>query len=313
MNETVEFTWESVLAVLNAGLFSIGSTPISALGILRVAVIVAVFVFISRVVRRTLTHVASRRPEIHPASLYALGRIVHYALLVIGVLFGFSTIGVNFTNIAVLFGALGVGIGFGLQSVVANFVAGLIILFERPLKIGDFVELESGVHGEVREIRMRATRITTNDNVDILVPNSEFVGGRVINWTLDEANRRMRVPFGVAYGSDKEKVRTAVLEAADRVPHTLKGVPHRAPQVWFVNFGASSLDFQLVVWLTAEAVKRPSTVQAAYLWEIHSALEQHRIEVPFPQRDLHLRSMFGLTQEQAQAWLAERAQGEQRS
>jgi small-conductance mechanosensitive channel len=133
---------------------------------------------------------------------------------------------------------------------VANFFAGLIILFERHSKIGDFVELESGVAGEVREIRMRATRITTNDNIDILVPNSEFVSGCVTNWTLDEAYRRIRAPFGVAYGSDKDKVRAVVLDAAQRVPHTLAGVPGRDPQVPLVRFGDSSLDFELVVWLT---------------------------------------------------------------
>jgi small-conductance mechanosensitive channel len=189
--------------------------------------------------------------------------------------------------------ALGVGIGFGLQTLISNFVAGLIILFERSLKVGDFVELESGVTGIVNEINMRSTLITTNDNIDILVPNSEFVGGRVTNWTLREAHRRIRVPFGVAYGTDKEQVKKAALEAADHVKWTLKGIPARLPQVWFVEFGDSSLNFELVVWLTPEAVKRPAAVQAAYLWEIETALTKYDIEIPFPQRDLHLRSMFG--------------------
>jgi small-conductance mechanosensitive channel len=207
----------------------------------------------------------------------------------------------------VLVGALGVGIGFGLQPVVANFVAGLMILFEQPLKVGDFVELESGVHGEVREIRMRATRITTNDNVDILVPNSEFVNGRVTNWTLDEAHRRVRIKFGVAYGTDKELVRRVVLEAAQKVEHTLKGFPRRITQVWLVGFGDSSLDFELAVWLTPEAVVRPSAVSAAYYWAIHTALIDNGIEIPFPQRDLHLRSVFGDEGEQGKSLLRARA------
>ena len=157
--------------------------------------------------------------------------------------------------------------------------------------------------GEVREINMRSTRITTNDNIDILVPNSEFVNGRVVNWTLDEAYRRIHVPFGVAYGSDKDTVRQAVLEAAERVPYTLRGVEGRIPQVWFVKFGDSSLDFELVVWLIPEAVKRPSMVQAAYLWEIHTSLSEHNLEVPLPQRDVHFRSVFGLKDELARKWL----------
>jgi small-conductance mechanosensitive channel len=159
--------------------------------------------------------------------------------------------------------------------------------------VGDFVELESGVTGEVKEINMRSTLITTNDNIDILVPNSEFVGGRVTSWTLREVQRRVHIPFGVAYGSDKERVRKAVLEAADNVPWTLHKVKGRQPQVWLVNFGDSSLDFELVAWLTPEAVKRPGAVQAAYLWEIETRLREYGIEIPFPQRDLHLRSGFG--------------------
>ena len=288
------------------GLFSIGNTPVTTVGLLRVLLILALAWALSRLVRASLDRVARRWTGVNRASLYTLGRVLHYILLALGLAIGLSTIGVDFTNLALLFGALGVGIGFGLQNLVADFVAGIVILFERHLKVGDFVELESGITGEVREIRIRATRITTNDNIDILVPNAEFVNGRVINWTLDEAYRRIHVPFGVAYGSDKDKVRAAGLEAAGRVPYTLKGIASRAPQVWFIRFGDSSLDFELVVWLTPEAVKRPSAVQAAYLWEIHSALEQHGIEVPFPQRDLHLRSVLGLKDEAARTWLERR-------
>jgi potassium efflux system protein len=179
-----------------------------------------------------------------------------------------------------------------------------MILFERHLRVGDFIELESGVAGEVREIRIRATRIVTNDNIDILVPNSEFVRGRVVNWTLDEADRRIHVPFGVAYGSDKDAVRTAALEAASGVEHTLKNSPGRHPQIWLVRLGDSSLDFELVVWLTPQAVKRPLQVQADYLWAIHSALVASGIEIPFPQRDLHVRSLLGLDPKAAQTLLS---------
>ena len=194
-------------------------------------------------------------------------------------------------------GALGVGLGFGLQAIFNNFVSGLIILFDRTLKVGDFVELASGVHGTVRDIYIRATRITTNDNIDIVVPNSEFVSGRVVNWTLREVSRRLKVPFGVAYGSDKELVKKAALEAAAEVPFTLTQEGDRKPQVWLTGFGDSSLNFALVVWLTAEATKRPGAVTAAYNWALESALARYGIEIPFPQRDLHVRSWFGATGE----------------
>jgi potassium efflux system protein len=301
---TLSMFWSVLTGILGAELFTLGGAAVTTLGLLRVVAAVTLAVMASRAVRSALARVTTRWPGMEHSSLYALGRVAHYALLALGVTIGLATVGIDFTNLAVLLGALGVGIGFGLQDTVANFIAGLVILFERHLRVGDFIELESGVAGEVREIRMRATRITTNDNIDILVPNSEFVSGRVVNWTLDEAYRRIHVPFGVAYGSDKETVRIAALEAAERTPHTLKGVAGRAPQVWLVRFGESSLDFELVIWLTSLAVKKPFVVPADYLWELHSAFERHGLEIPFPQQDVHVRSAFGLRDETARNWIA---------
>lgn len=298
---------DRLLEWLGAGLFSLGGTEITTLGIMRVIAIWLLAWLVSKFIRQALDRFAAHREEvISPASLYVLSRVIHYVVIVLGLIIGLSSIGISFANFALLAGALGVGIGFGLQNMVNNFVSGLVILFEKSLKKGDFVELESGVVGEVREINFRSTRITTNDNIDILVPNAEFVSGRVTNWTLDEAFRRIHVPFGVAYGTDKELVKKAGLEAAEQVPHTLKGVAGRDPQVWFVGFGDSSLNFELVVWLNSAAVKKPAAVMADYLWEIHTALYKHAIEIPFPQRDLHLKGFFGLTGKEAQR-LAQRA------
>ena len=301
---TLTAVWSTLRDIFGAELFSIGGAPVTTLGLVRVVAAVTLAVMASRAIRNALVRLTARWPGMEHSSLYALGRVAHYTLLALGVIIGLATIGVDFTNLAVLLGALGVGIGFGLQDTVANFIAGLVILFERHLRVGDFIELESGVAGEVLEIRMRATRITTNDNIDILVPNSAFVRGRVVNWTLDEAYRRIHVPFGVAYRSDKVRVREAALEAAARTRHTLKGIPGREPQVWLVRFGDSSLDFELVVWLTPLAVKKPFVVSADYLWELHSAFERYGIEIPFPQQDVHVRSLFGLGEEAARAWIA---------
>jgi potassium efflux system protein len=286
-------TWEVGLELLSTTLFEINEVPVTMLGLLRIVLILFIAWWLSKGIRNGLQRIGERRTAVSKSSLYTLGRIVHYIILIIGVIIGLSSIGIDFTKFALFASALGVGIGFGLQTLISNFVAGLIILFEKSLKVGDFVELASGVAGEVREINMRSTLITTNDNIDILVPNSEFVAGRVTNWTLREAYRRIHVPFGVAYGTDKELVKKAVLEAADEVQWTLKGKKGRSPQVWFVQFGDSSLNFELVVWLTPEAVKRPNAVQAHYLWEIETKLNKYDIEIPFPQRDLHLRSAFG--------------------
>jgi potassium efflux system protein len=280
-------------------LFEIGRTPVTLADLLRVVVILAAAWWISRLMRHGLQRIARYRTGVSPSSFYTLGRVLHYLIILTGLLIGLETLGISFRNFAIIAGALGVGIGFGLQSIVNNFVAGLIILFEKSLKVDDFVELASGVVGRVREINFRSTRITTNDNIDILVPNSEFVNGRVTNWTLDEEHRRIHVPFGVAYGSDKELVCAAGLEAAAAVPHTLTDVPEHEPQVWFVGFGDSSLNFELVVWLIPAAVRKPYAVQADYLWALHSSLEKNGIEVPFPQRDVHFKSFFGVKSNEA--------------
>jgi small-conductance mechanosensitive channel len=281
-------------------IFEIGHTPITFLSLVRVAIILAIAWWVSRMLRRGMQRITRYRIGVSPSAFYALGRVLHYLIILVGLLIGLETIGISIQNFAIIAGALGVGIGFGLQGIVNNFVAGLIILFEKSLKVDDFVELASGVVGRVREINFRSTRVTTNDNIDILVPNAEFVTGRVTNWTLDEEYRRIHVPFGVAYGSNKELVCAAGLEAAATVPHTLTDVPEREPQVWFVGFGDSSLNFELVVWLTPEAVRKPFAVQADYLWQLHTALEKHGIEVPFPQRDIHIKSFFGAKGAEAQ-------------
>jgi len=303
-------SWSMTIDLLGATLFEVNEAPVTTLDLLRLALILTAALWLSKGIRRAISRVGERRGGVSQNSLYVFGRLVHYAVLTIGIVVGLSSIGIDFTKFALFASALGIGIGFGLQTLIGNFVAGLIILFEKSLKVGDFVELESGVTGQVNEINMRSTLITTNDNIDILVPNSEFVGGRVINWTLREAYRRTKIPFGVAYGTDKELVQQAALEAADKVPWTLRNARGREPQVWFVEFGDSSLNFELIVWLTPEAVKRPGAVHAAYLWEIESKLNEHGIEVPFPQRDLHLRSMFGRKDDDGAAFLSKTSAGD---
>ncbi len=300
---TASSPWKQVVSgtheILDYPLFTVGGAKITPGGTLWVLGILFAAWFTSRWLQRGLERYGKHRPEVSRPALYALGRVLHYLLIAVGIGVALSSIGLDLTKVAFFASALGVGIGFGLQTVVNNFISGLILLFERSLKIGDFVELESGVTGEVTDISIRATRVTTNDNIDILVPNSEFVNGRVTSWTLRETARRIKVKFGVAYGTDKELVKKAALEAADAVPFTFAKEGPRRTQVWLVGFGDSSLDFQLVVWLTADAVKRPGAVQAAYYWALEDALAKYGIEIPFPQRDLHLRSLFSATEDDA--------------
>ncbi|NNF62493.1 MAG: mechanosensitive ion channel [Gammaproteobacteria bacterium] len=284
-------SWAGAQRWGEASLFRIGDTPLTVFGLLRVAFILFVAIWISRLFRHGLDRIGSRS-EGTQSAFYTVGRLAHYVIIAAAILVGLASIGLNFSNLAIVAGALGVGIGFGLQSIVNNFVSGLILLFERSLKVGDYVELESGVGGLVKEINVRSTLINTNQNLDILVPNSEFVSGRLTNWTLKDVSRRMHVPFGVAYGTDKDKVKQAVLEAVKKVPYTVTDEPARAADVWLTSFGDSSLDFELVVWVKQASVRNPGRVHAAYTWAIETALIENGIEIPFPQRDLHLRSGF---------------------
>ncbi|HHS83583.1 MAG TPA: mechanosensitive ion channel [Gammaproteobacteria bacterium] len=288
-NETVKMG-ESVVGWLTEPLFTLNGSAVTVSGLFRALLIFLFAVVLSRLLQRLLKKFSQNQKSINEAAVYTIGRVSHYFILTIGFFFAASSLGINLSNLAIIAGALGVGVGMGLQNIVNNFVSGLILLFERSLKVGDFIELSSGVMGTVREISIRSTLITTNDNVDIVIPNSEFISSSVTNWTMKDAHCRLRIPFGVAYGTDKELVRKAVLEAADRVKLHITKIPQRQPKVWLVNFGDSSLDFELVIWLTPKSVRHPEKVNAAYLWEIENSLSQYGIEIPFPQRDLHVRS-----------------------
>jgi len=282
--------YKSVAGLGGVTLFSIGETPVTGGDILRVIVILLFAMLLSRGIRHAIERVGSDESSGTQASLYTVGRLTHYAIIILGLFIALSSIGLDFGSLALVAGALSVGIGFGLQSIVNNFVSGLIILFEHSLRVGDYIELDNGLTGTVKSINVRSTLINTNDNIDIVVPNSEFVSTRLTNWTLGERTRRMRVPFGVAYGSDKELVRQAALEAVEEVPYTLANRKGRETDVWLTEYGDSSLNFMLLVWVNRQGARRPTRCRSAYLWALETKLAEHGVEIPFPQRDLHLRS-----------------------
>lgn len=274
---------------LDITLLKVGEYTLTS-GALCAALFITVATFvIAKLVSRAITRLALYRHPTVSHQIYTINKIVYYFLIVLGFVGALSVLGFQLDKLVIVGGALGIGIGLGLQSIVNNFVSGIIILLEKSIKVGDFLELDSGLMGEVKAIRLRSTLIRTNDNIDILVPSSEFISGRVINWTLEENVRRFRIPFGVAYGSDKQKVKDAVLAAAKKISYTLDDDKHK-PLVWMTGFGDSSLNFTLGVWVAPDAVKRPSQVTSDYLWAIDDALREAGVEIPFPQRDLHLRS-----------------------
>ena len=279
-------------SALDFDLFHIGDAPVTPGGIIKMLLIVMFGYLLSWTIRHLLERLQNRRKYAKSSAVYTLGRILHYIIIITAVFAALGTIGLDFTNFALIAGALSVGIGFGLQSIVNNFVSGLILLFEGSLRVGDYIELDNGLRGTVKEINTRATVINTNDSVDMVVPNSEFVTARLTNWTLRDPVGRLRVDFGVAYGSDKDLVKEAALEAASEVDAILQHTPGREAQVRLVKFGDSSLDFQVLVWVSKLGLRRPGRTKAEFMWVLETKLNEKGIEIPFPQRDLHLRTGF---------------------
>ncbi|MCV0415067.1 MAG: mechanosensitive ion channel [Brevundimonas sp.] len=263
-------------------------------GLISAAVILAAAFVLSWIVTRALRRVRERSDRSRQV-VYLLERLASYGIIVFGVISALSAAGLNLSSLAVFAGALGIGVGLGLQGVVKEFVSGLFLIFDRMVSVGDYIEIEDiGIRGAIMEIGPRALRVRTNDNVNVLVPNSRLIEQPVTNWTLKGDTRRIHIPFSVAYGADRGKVRDAVLAAARASPFTLPETEARKSQVWLVSFGDKGLDFELLVWPTRDAVKRPAAMHAAYTWLVADALDEAGIEVPLPQTDLRIRSAFGL-------------------
>ncbi len=216
---------------------------------------------------------------------YAISQIIANVVLVVGIFIVLENTGIHLGALAVFAGAVGVGVGFGLQNIASNFISGLVILAERPITIGDRVEV-AGITGQVQKIRARSTIIRTNDNITMIVPNTKFIDSPVTNWTYGDPRVRFRIPVGVAYGSDIGKVREALLTAGRENPNTLKDP---APSVFLEKFGDNSIDFELVVW-SSEMSARPSRYRSDLNFAIERKFREAGIEIAFPQRDLHIRS-----------------------
>lgn len=283
--------FQEIETLQEAAVLRLGGISLTLGGLISGAIVIGIAVVLSwgatRGIRR-LRQKASRTTQ----ALYLLEKLVGYGILVAGVIMGLSAAGLNLSSLAVFAGAIGIGVGLGLQGVVKEFVSGLFLIFDRMVSVGDYVELDDA-RGAIVEIGPRATRIRTNDNINIIVPNSNLIEGKVTNWTLKGDTRRIHVPFSVAYGANRGEVRDVVLKAARAIPFTLPETEARKCQVWLVGFGESGLDFELLVWPTQEAVKRPAAMHAAYTWAIAEALDEAGIEIPFPQTDLRIRSIFG--------------------
>jgi small-conductance mechanosensitive channel len=282
--ETLSNIFNEIRQIIEYPLFVMNQRPITITSILVGLVIILAFVILSRGLRRVIKTRLFPRYKLDQGIQLAILKVLHYLMVGLGIIVAVQTIGLNLTSLAVVFGLLSVGIGFGLQNIVSNFISGLIILFERPIKIGDQITI-GDVLGKVSNISLRATLIRTFDNVSIIVPNSEFITSQVINWSHRDPKIRIHVKVGVAYGSDVPLVINSLLEVAKNHPKVLEDP---APKVWFNEFGDSSLNFDLLAWIPSPK-SRPDVISDLNKG-IDDIFRKNNIQIPFPQRDLHIRS-----------------------
>lgn len=240
----------------------------------------------SSVARKFLRNEVLGRTDLDEGQRYAIERTFGYAVFAVGLLAGMQIIGLNVSSLAFLGGAVGIGVGFGLQNIASNFASGLILLLERPIKVGDRIEI-GNLNGDVVRIGGRSTWVRTNDNIIIIVPNAEFTENRVTNWTANDRNVRFSFPVCVAYGSDPEQVRTVLLELAGEHVDVLK---EPTPEVLLASFGDSSINFDLRVWTTTQ-VQTPARLKSDLYFELVRRFAANKISIPFPQRDIYIKEL----------------------
>ena len=290
MEKFVDF-WQTVTTFLSKPIFSQGNSNLS-LGMLIYTVVGTWLIFfLSKVISRRVIEKLLNRYGKDKGVSHAVGSIFRYVFLFVGLVIVVQSTGVDLSALTVLAGALGVGIGFGLQSITSNFISGIIILFERPIKVGDRVELPEldNLAGDVVNISARSTTIITNDNIAILIPNSKFVSDTVINWSYNDANVRFKIPVGVSYKEDPEVIREILLEVARKHPGVLK---KPESDVLFDEYAESSLNFTLRVF-TSDFTRAPHVLRSQLYFEIFKEFKKQGIEIPYPQHDVYIKQIEG--------------------
>lgn len=281
---TVGELLESLKNVLNYQLFIVNGVPITVSSVFIFLLLITFFIILGVLVRRLFTHRLLKKFKIDHGTSYTLSRISQYLVIAVGVLVTFNFLGINLSSLTVIFGLLSVGIGFGLQNITSNFISGLIILFERPISVGDRV-IVNNIEGDVTEINIRSTMVRTANNISIIVPNSAFVSEDVVNYSHGDPSYRLDIDVGAAYNSDLDDVLKALKEVAD---NSTSVMVHPEPEVHLLSFGDSAWNMQLRTWIAD--VKHHPKVRNELNQAIVRSFRKYNIEIPFPQRDLHFRS-----------------------
>lgn len=285
--DKTEGWWEWLVyfkSLLNIPLFTLANTTVTLISLVVFILLLIMFVMGASYLKKILRDRILPRFVQDEGLQYTLARMLQYSVVVIGILVSFQFLGVDFTGLAVIFGFLSVGIGFGLQNITSNFISGLIVLFERPISVGDRVVV-NGIEGDIEEINIRATKVKTLENISIIVPNSDFVSKDVINYSHGDPTFKLIIDVGVAYGSDLDLVLQALDEVASESNSVMKRRKH---DVHLRSFGDSAWNMKLIVWVPN--VKNRYTVQNELNQAIVRKFDERGIEIPFPQRDIHIKS-----------------------
>jgi small-conductance mechanosensitive channel len=286
-----EITFEKIKEIINYPLFTVGNKTITPINFAIMFLILIIGWYIGKYYKKTIYKLRKKYNFSHSTATL-LGNMGYYTILTATFLIALKSVGLDLSSLTIIAGALSVGIGFGLQNIVSNFVSGIILMFENSIKVGDYIQIDENTRGEVVDISMRSTVIRTNDNIDLIIPNQTFIQNNVINWTLQDEIVRFRVPFGVAYGSDIDKVEKVILEALRKsnIPYVKKHTKFDVtPRVVFMEMADSSLNFELFVWVRGEDARRPRRTKGQFLKLIYNALNKAGINIPFPQHDLHIK------------------------
>lgn len=289
VEQSAESLYEYTYKKLTESLFVFNERGISIIDILKVLLVLILGFMLAAFYKRKIMDLVTRE-KLSYSSAKMISSAGYYTLVFITLLIALKTIGLDLSNLGLIAGALSIGIGFGLQTVVSNLAAGIILMFERTIRIGDYIEVTDTIRGTVSDMKMRSTTVTTNDNIDIIIPNSSFIQNNVINWTLENDIRRIHIPFSVAYGTPNEKVEKVILEELKDANITYVSKPLKyTPIVWMTAMGSSSVDYELVVWIKGQSTLKPSGTKSDFLKFIYAALNKHHIQIPFPQLDLHVK------------------------
>lgn len=283
--ETLKNIYFQIKEFFSFKLITVDGSVITLWTIISAIILIVFLVLIINQISRVLEKRILFKNKIDKGVGHGIVLLFKYVLITLGTIIILSSSGINMSALTLLLGTLGVGVGFGLQSITSNFISGIVILFERPIKVGDRIEV-GNTSGDVLKIATRATTILTNDNIAIIIPNSDFINKEVINWSYNDRMVRFKIPVRVAFTSDVRLVEKLLLEVAEENTDAVKDP---APVVRFISFGDSGLNFELRVWTTT-LIHRQGKITSELNFSIFEKLKKHNIVIPYPQMQVEIRN-----------------------